>query len=189
MPVSSNDQVLTAIALDFGSNEQLPGIVVPDSLRPVLDVQDYRRKFEFFAETVIPTVTSVNIKFTFRPPKNKRYRVWLGYIDSNQPSAKFDVLTQLITTSVPGFQWQLGNLRFDPGAKRIFIGDLETFASLPEDMQIPRPFDVLNAMELVIILDPDGNWDAAGILIRLLLEVLPKERELSKIAATTQAVP
>ncbi len=170
-----NDQVLTAIALQYGDNQAMESPDLVPAVLPVVTADDYRvRLLNARADFVPPGAVPGQIQFVIVCPVTESWRV-VNAGCSNAGAAAL-ILTSFVRPEGGGTKiFQPAIKRVNAGAIRLpWCGDGESINNVTIQEFVPSWIDIPSGAELAVQLtDSVGNFDNAARGIDLQILRLP----------------
>jgi len=189
-----NDQVLTAISLNYGKNAAQPGADLQKTLSPIVDAELYRQRFRVFSRIVTPAAGAGTITWVFRPTGFERWRVLAGALENGDAANAMVIRTGVRDQANITGERRVGNFRIPPSQNLPFIGRqvqatlTAQGAGSTNQGEVPAFVDVPRSDELLLIVST-GVFDGSEIAVRMLVEVLPQEVSMILTLPTTEIVP
>lgn len=184
-----NTKVMGAIAQSFGDNTVYPSPVLSPVLSMDVDADRYRRRFRQASVSQILTGESF-WQVEFEPGEDESWDVLLGTVVSATGAA--DDLRANVSVINPIDN----NLVISPASIRIMKGMRQAWcgpgASEYGDPPSYSPINIYvpsgSTLRVQISNEGLGVFGAGAALVELLAEILPKQEEFSKLAASSSVV-
>lgn len=188
-----NDQVLTAIATNYGKTTAQPGADLLTIIAPTVDADLYRVAYRVVSRIVTPAVGAGTITWVFTPRNQERWRVIAAAFENGDVTPMTLSVGVRDQANISGERRVL-NYRV-PGLQNIpFIGNLDKAAATEAGgtqrgetaafVEVPRSTELL-----IIALTTSGSFDGGELALRMLLEVLPQEARYQLEAPSQEIVP
>lgn len=192
---SVNDQVLTAISLDYGKNAAQPGADLQKTLQPIVDAEKYRARLRTVSRVVTPAVGAGTITWVFTPVGTERWKVTAAALENGDAAAHMNVALGVRDQANISGERRVANVRVLTSSNDQIVGwqslgDLTAASGAVRRGSILSFIDIPRATELLIIVTPNiGVFDGSEIALRMLIEVLPQEVAYVLTEPSTEIVP
>jgi len=186
-----NDQVIGQIAADLDNADTIQSGVLNPTLQPVLNAEEFRKKYVQIQETAVTAATDVSVVIRIRT--KFRWRVLRAAWKNTMVNDKALVVISSDRTVpvVPGFFQRLGEAEIKKASEEVIIGDMSPDFQSTQQEQRPGPFIIPAAGELrfdITSMAAGGLFELGTQVLELFGERLPDERSWDRIRANTVVV-